>query len=106
MKWSVPNIVLIAVALGAGGAIAQTITDTPERTGSPYDRNPACESREVSSTDPACVINDGPSRYRPHYRQPSQSTMQSPVVTPAPAASGVAAPSAGGMGSTPQARGR
>jgi hypothetical protein len=117
MRRHIPKFLLLA-AFCAQGAIAQAPVspDTPERTGSPYDRNPACGEREVSGNDPACVIDDGPSRYRPRYRQNTQGTSgtQAPGAPSLPAvqtptgtapASGVQAPFPGGVGSTPQSPG-
>jgi hypothetical protein len=85
---------LLLIALVATGAAAQTAAPQPstERGGSPYDRNPACRDRDVSSADPACVIQDGPSAYRPLAPQaappvqvqPQQSNAAPPVIIVVP----------------------
>jgi len=79
---------VVMSALGAGGVIAQTPVPQPstERTGSPYDDNPACRDREVASTDPACVIKDG----RPPYQFDFNKTTPQQV----PQAPGTASPPA------------
>jgi len=83
---------LVLSALGAGGAYAQTPVPQPstERTGSPYDDNPACRDREVASTDPACVIKDGPPPYQYDFNKtapqqiPTAPANMAPPATSAP----------------------
>jgi len=84
---------VVVSALGAGGATAQTPVPQPstERTGSPYDDNPACRDREVASTDPACVIKDGAPPYQfdfnkttPQPQVPQAPATASPPATPVP----------------------
>ena len=94
------KILLIVSALGAANAMAQSAAPQPptDRTGSPYDQNPACRDREVASTDPACVIQDGPpvvqqfgfdsTKPRPAPAQPSQGNPAPPAVIVVPPESG------------------
>ena len=83
-------------ALGAAGVSAQTAAPQPstERTGSPYDNNPACRDRDVAGADPACVIQDGPPRQfnfdfnstkpRPAAPPPAQENTAPPVIPVVP----------------------
>ena len=77
MKPQTWKILLAVTVFGAASAAAQTpVPPQPtERGGSPYDRNPACADREVATTDPACVIRDGP----PAVRFDFNSTTPLPV---------------------------
>ena len=85
---TVKYVMLLGALYAASGAAQQQPT---ERGGSPYDRNPACADRDVSSTDPACVIQ---SNTRPAAAAPQPQT----VITPTnPNVSGT--PS---VGNTPQ----
>jgi len=63
---------ILAIALAAAGSAAQSVVPQPstDRGGSPYDRNPACQDRDVASTDSKCVIQDGPPLYRPLESRP------------------------------------
>ena len=89
-----PKLALLVLALAATGAVAQTAVQQPstERGGSPYDRNPACRDRDVSSADPACVIQDGPAAFRPIgpqaappvQIQPQQTNAAPPVIIVVP----------------------
>src|SRR5687768_14545058 len=95
---------LILYASYAGAAAAQTpVPQEPtDRPGSPYDRNPACRDRDVASTDPACVIQDGRPRVQqfgfdsvkpiPPGPAPRPQTVQPPAQPPAVQPQGSSAP--------------
>ena len=92
---------LVLVALVTTGALAQTQVPQPntERGGSPYDRNPACRDRDVSSADPACVIQDGPAAFRPVPQaaqpvpiQPQQSNTAPPMIIVVPQSTPIVRP--------------
>ena len=92
MKLPALAMLLIVSGLGSASAAAQTPAPQPptDRTGSPYDQNPACRDREVASTDPACVIQNGEPAVR-HFGfdstkpQPA-APVQLPQGNPAPPA--------------------
>ena len=88
MRFKLSKYAVLLGAFCAAGAIAQTpVPQQPsDRTGSPYDRNPACRDRDVASTDPACVIQDGqPPRQSGSGNNTTQTPAQStlPNVSPA-----------------------
>jgi hypothetical protein len=99
MKVNAFDVLLIVSALGAAGAAAQTPVPVPqpptERTGSPYDQNPACRDREVASTDPACIIKDGPSVYRFGFDGTTPQPVAPAQANPAPPATTVVPPQTG-----------
>ena len=93
MKLHIFEVLLVTSALAAGGAAAQSPLPqaSTERAGSPYDDNPACRDREVASTDPACVIQNGPPPYQfdfnkatPQQVPPAQGNMAPPATATPP----------------------
>ena len=91
--------IMVLGAFCAAGAAAQTPLpqESTERTVSPYDRNPACRDRDVASTDPACIIQDGPAAVRQFGFDSTKPLPATPAQTPQgnvapPASQGSAAP--------------